>query len=295
MNIGYACINLSLGKKITTNRTMVKKTFTAKGLDYVSDLVLLNVTDLEKVIDWNYQNGVHLYRMSSEMFPWATEYEFTQLKDWKEISIILKRCGDKAFQYNQRLTFHPGPFNVLVSPKESVVENTIKDLEVHGRIMDAMGLSKTHYNVINIHCNGVYGDKKSAMDRFIKNFQRLSESVKTRLTLENDDKASMYSVRDLMYIHENTGIPIVFDYHHHQFCTGDLSESDALKLAAKSWPEGITQLTHYSESKALHENNIKLKPQAHSDYINTLPNTYGVDIDIEIEAKAKDLAILNFI
>ena len=295
MNIGYACINLSLGKKITTNRTMVKKTFTAKGLDYVSDLVLQNVTDLEKIIDWNESNGIKLYRMSSEMFPWATEYEFTQLKDWKEISIILKKCGDKAFQYNQRLTFHPGPFNVLVSPKESVVENTIKDLEVHGRIMDAMGLSKTPYNVINIHCNGVYGDKKSAMDRFITNFQRLSESVKNRLTIENDDKNSMYSVKDLMYIHEKTGIPIVFDYHHHQFCTGDLSEEDALKLASKSWPKGITQLTHYSESKAIHENNSKLKPQAHSDYINTLPNTYGVDIDIEIEAKAKDLAILNYI
>lgn len=295
MNIGYACINMSLGKKITTNRTMVKKTFTAKGLDYVSDLVLLNVTDLEKVIDWNYQNGIYLYRMSSEMFPWATEYEFTQLKDWKEIKTILERCGKKSFEYNQRLTFHPGPFNVLVSLKKSVVDNTIKDLEVHGRIMDSMGLSKTTYNVINIHCNGVYGDKQSAMDRFIKNFQRLSESVKTRLTLENDDKGSMYSVKDLIYIYKQTEIPIVFDYHHHQFCTGDLSEENALKLARTTWPKGITQLTHYSESKALHENNSKLKPQAHSDYINTLPNTYGVDIDIEVEAKAKDLAILNFI
>ena len=295
MKIGYACINLSLGKKVTTNRTMIKKTFTQKGLDYVSDLVLQNVADLELIIDWNESNGIKLYRMSSEMFPWATEYEFTQLKDWKEISSILKTCGEKAKHYEQRLTFHPGPFNVLTSPKESVVLNTIKDLEVHGRIMDAMGLSKTPYNAINIHCNGVYGDKKSAMDRFIKNLQKLSESVKTRLTIENDDKASMYSVRDLMYIHEKTSIPIVFDYHHHQFCTGDLSEEDALKLASKSWPIGITQLTHYSESKSLHENNIKLKPQAHSDYINSLPNSYGIDIDVEVEAKAKDLAILNYI
>lgn len=295
MNIGYACINMSLGKKITTNRTMVKKTFTAKGLDYVSDLVLQNVTDLEKIIDWNYENNINLYRMSSDMFPWATEYEFTQLKDWKEISIILKRCGDKSFQYNQRLTFHPGPFNVLVSPKESVVENTIKDLEVHGRIMDAMGLSKTPYNKINIHCNGVYGDKISAMDRFIKNFQRLSESVKTRLTIENDDKASMYSVKDLMYIHNAIGIPIVFDYHHHTFNTGDMSEESALKLAMSTWPKNITPAVHYSESKSLHENNTKLKPQAHSNYITTLPNTYGMGVDIVVEAKQKDLAILNFI
>jgi len=295
MNIGYACINLSLGKKITTNRTMVKRTFIAKGVDYVSDLVLQNVADLERIIDWNEEMGIKMYRMSSEMFPWATEYEFEQLKDWKAIHTILQRCGDKAELYKQRLSFHPGPFNVLVSPKESVVENTIKDLEVHGRIMDAMGLSKTPYNKINIHCNGVYGDKIAAMDRFCTNFDKLSNSVKTRLTIENDDKASMYSVKDLMYIHNKINIPIVFDYHHHQFCTGDLIEQHALDLAITTWPKGITPAVHYSESKALHENNIKLKPQAHSDYIQKLPETYNNDVDIMVEAKQKDLAILKFI
>ena len=102
MSIGYACINLSLGKKITTNRTMVKRTFIAKGVDYVSDLVLQNVADLERIIDWNEQNGIKMYRMSSEMFPWATEYEFTDLKDWNEIQKILQRCGAKATMYKQR-------------------------------------------------------------------------------------------------------------------------------------------------------------------------------------------------
>ena len=295
MSIGYACINLSLGKKITTNRTMVKRTFIAKGVDYVSELVLQNVADLERIIDWNEQNGIKMYRMSSEMFPWATEYEFTELKDWNEIQKILQRCGAKATMYKQRLSFHPGPFNVLVSPKENVVLNTIKDLEVHGRIMDAMELSKTPYNKINIHCNGVYGDKQSAMDRFSENFDKLSNSVKSRLTIENDDKASMYSVKDLMYIHSKINIPIVFDYHHHSFNTGDMSEENALKLAITTWPEGITPAVHYSESKALHENNTKLKPQAHSDYINAIPNTYDMGVDIMVEAKQKDLAILKFI
>jgi UV DNA damage endonuclease len=295
MSIGYACINLSLGKKITTNRTMVKRTFIAKGVDYVSDLVLQNVADLEKIIDWNEEMGIKMYRMSSDMFPWATEYEFTDLKDWNEIQKILQRCGAKATMYKQRLSFHPGPFNVLVSPKENVVLNTIKDLEVHGKIMDAMNLSKTPYNKINIHCNGVYGDKIAAMDRFCTNFEKLSNSVKSRLTIENDDKASMYSVKDLMYIHNKINIPIVFDYHHHQFCTGDLIEQHALDLAITTWPKGITPAVHYSESKALHENNIKVKPQAHSDYIQKLPETYNNDVDIMVEAKQKDLAILKFI
>ena len=289
MNLGYACINMSLGKKVTTNRTMIKRTFLEKGLDYVSDCVIQNVADLEKIIDWNEQNGIKMYRMSSDMMPWATEYDFTQLKDWNEIAIILKRCGDKATQYGQRLSFHPGPFNVLVSPKEAVVQNTINDLEVHGRLMDALGLSKTPYNKINIHCNGVYGDKQSAMDRFIDNFKLLSESVKSRLTIENDDKASMYSVKDLMYIHNAIKIPIVFDYHHHTFNTGNLSEQDALELAMSTWPKGIRPAVHYSESK------MGSKPQAHSDYIERIPETYGNVVDIMVEAKQKDLSILKFI
>jgi UV DNA damage endonuclease len=289
MNLGYACINMSLGKKVTTNRTMIKRTFLEKGLDYVSDCVIQNVADLERIIEWNEQNGIKMYRMSSDMMPWATEYQFEQLKDWNEIAIILKRCGDKATKYGQRLSFHPGPFNVLVSPKEAVVQNTINDLEVHGRLMDAIGLSKTPYNKINIHCNGVYGDKQSAMDRFIDNFKLLSDSVKSRLTIENDDKASMYSVKDLMYIHNAIKIPIVFDYHHHTFNTGNLSEQDALELAMSTWPKGITPAVHYSESK------MGSKPQAHSDFIERIPETYGNIVDIMVEAKQKDLAIIKFI
>ena len=295
MNIGYACINMTIGKKITTNRTMVKKTFNAKGLDYVSELALLNARDIIKILEWNRMNGINFFRLSSSIVPWGDNIDLTQLKDYKEIKSELKKAGDFAKFHNIRITSHPGPFCVLTSPKESVVLATIADLELHGKIFDMMGLSKTPYNKINIHCNGVYGDKKSAMDRFIKNFKRLSKSVQNRLTVENDDKASMYSVKDLMYIHKAIKIPIVFDYHHHQFCTGDLSEEQALKLAATTWPKDITPVVHYSESKALHENDSKQKPQAHSDYINALPNTYELDVDIMVEAKAKELAILKFI
>ena len=295
MNIGYACINMTMGKKVTTNRSMVKKTFNQKGLDYVSELALLNAKDVIKILEWNRQHKINFFRLSSALIPWGDNIDLTQLKDYKEIKSELKKAGDFAKFHNIRITSHPGPFVVLVSPKENVVAAAIADLELHGKVFDMMGLELSPYNKINIHCNGVYGDKKSAMDRFIKNFQRLSKSVQKRLTIENDDKVSMYSVKDLMYIHNAIKTPIVFDYHHHQFCTGDLSEEAALKLAATTWPKGITPVVHYSESKALHENNPKEKPQAHSLYINSLPNTYELDVDIMVEAKAKELAILKFI
>ena len=298
MNLGYACINMTLSEskpKITTNRSMIKRTFQQKGIEYASELALQNSRDLFHILKWNVENGIKLFRLSSEFFPWASEYKLEELPHYLRIKSILEGCGNYAKKNGLRLTSHPGPFNVLTSPRENVVENTFKDLTLHGEIFDLLGLERTHYNKINIHCNGVYGDKKSAMDRFCENFNKLPDSVKSRLTVENDDKASMYSVKDLMYLHERIGIPIVFDYHHHKFNTGGLSEEEALKLAISTWPEGITPIVHYSESKALHEENDKIKPQAHSDYINKLPNTYGTGVDVMVESKAKELAILPFI
>jgi UV DNA damage endonuclease len=298
MNLGYACINMTLSEskpKITTNRSMIKRTFQQRGIEYASELALQNSRDLFHILKWNVENGIKLFRLSSEFFPWASEYKLEELPHYLRIKTILEGCGNYAKKNGLRLTSHPGPFNVLTSPRENVVENTFKDLTLHGEIFDLLGLERTHYNKINIHCNGVYGDKKSAMDRFCENFNKLPDSVKSRLTVENDDKASMYSVKDLMYLHERIGIPIVFDYHHHKFNTGGLSEEEALKLAISTWPEGITPIVHYSESKALHEENDKIKPQAHSDYINKLPNTYGTGVDVMVESKAKELAILPFI
>ena len=298
MNLGYACINMTLSgqkPKVTTNRSMIKKTFNEKGISYAGELGMLNAADLGRILRWNVKNGIKCFRLSSEFFPWASEYKFEDLPQYLRIKTLLAGAGHYAKSNGLRLTSHPGPFNVLVSPHKHVVDNTITDLRIHGEVFDMLGLERSPYNKINIHCNGVYGDKISAMDRFCKNFELLPESVKTRLTVENDDKASMYSVKDLMYIHERIGIPIVFDYHHHKFCTGDLSEQEAWELALSTGPEGIKPIVHYSESKSLHEGNEKVKPQAHSDYINELPNTYGNDVDIMVEAKAKELSILPFI
>ena len=305
MKLGYACINMQLsyptkyGKPkgttpITTGRGMIKRTFEPKGVDYASEIALANAKDLHNIMTWNVLNGYNFYRMTSGLAPWKTEYEWNDLKDIKEIKQWLHSAGTMANTHGVRVTSHPGPFNVLVSPNENVVQNTFQDLTMHGEVFDMMGLSRTHYNKINIHCNGVYGDKQSAMDRFCTNFELLPESVKTRLTVENDDKASMYSVKDLMYIHERIGIPIVFDYHHHKFCTGDLTEQQALELAMSTWPKDIVPVVHYSESRSKEQLDETIRPQAHSDLINKLPDTYGNEVDIMVEAKHKELAIQGF-
>ena len=306
MNLGYCCINMQLSNpkdygsdndRITMNRTMIKRTFQEKGLDYTSELIIKNCCDLFKIIQWNEDNNIKLFRMSSETFPWASEYyqDWTKFPNIRFIHALLQDCGQLATQYGHRITSHPGPFNVLVSPNEDVVQNTITDLTIHADIMDFMGLSRTPYNKLNIHCNGVYGDKESALDRFCKNFERLPMSVQSRLTVENDDKATMYSVKELYDgIYKRIGIPIVFDYHHHRFCTGGLSEQEALELAISTWGD-IKPVVHYSESKAKHQLDESIRPQAHSDIINQLPNTYGKEVDVMVEAKHKELAIQPFI
>ena len=297
-NMGYACINTQLSEskpKITTNRSMIKRTFTERGLSYASELSLLNCQDLIKIIQWNHDNGFKFFRMSSDIIPWASEYELLELPDYDEIKSTLAEAGRLATEYGIRITTHPGPFNVLTSPRPHVVENCIKDLSIHGEVFDLMNLSRTPYNKINIHIGGAYGDKKSAMERFCTNFHRLPDSVKSRLTVENDDKASMYSVVDLYEgVYKVIGIPIVFDYHHHAFCTGGLSEEDALEVSISTWPTDIVPVVHYSESRSREYEDPKIRPQAHSDYIIDEINTYGNTIDIMVEAKAKELAVIQY-
>jgi len=291
MKLGYACINMTLASqkpKITTNRGMIRKTFDSKGLGYVSELALNNIRDLIEVIKWNHKNNIHFYRMSSDMFPWMSEYEFTDLPDYNKIKTLLAGVGELSNKYNQRLSFHPGPFNVLCSPKQDVVDKTVRELNKHSQIMDMMGLSTTPYNKINIHVGGVYGDKESALQRWCDNFHLLDDNTKSRLTIENDDKTSAYTVSDLMFIHENTGIPIVFDYHHHSCHPDGMSHRDALTLAVSTWPKDITPAVHVSEPRD------DKNPRAHHDYIKNEVDTFGFGVDIMMEAKAKELALLEY-
>ena len=296
-HIGYACINMKLSSqkpKIYTGRSMIKRTFQARGIEYASQLGLDNTKDLYKIIKWNNENNFKFFRITSNLFPWCSEYKLQDMPDYGEIAGLLNKIGKYVRANDMRITSHPGPFNVLTSPHPHVVENCIKDLSIHGEVFDMMGLSRTPYNKINIHIGGAYGDKTSAMKRFCENFHRLPDSVKSRLTVENDDKASMYSVIDLYYgVYKVIGIPIVFDYHHHKFCTGDLSERQALELAIKTWGD-IIPVVHYSESRSKEYNDTTIRAQAHSDYVYDYIDTYGNKVDVMVEAKAKELAVLRY-
>ena len=301
-NYGYACINMTLSdvpksKRIMTNRSMIKRTFKAKGIKYASELALDNIMDLLKILKWNEQNDIKFYRMSSDIFPWASEYEYSSLPDIREIRRRLKLIGEYATRNGHRLTFHPGPFCCLASPNFEVVEKTYKELNNHSRIFDMMGFEPSHYNKINIHVGGTYGDKEATAKRFIENFHRpggLDENTKKRFTLENDDKASMWSTKEIYEkIHHKTGIPIVFDYHHHRFCTGGLTEGEAVKLAARTWPPWITPVVHVSESKALEYGDPKIRKQAHSDFIQRPVDNHGQTHDIMLECKKKELALIK--
>lgn len=295
--IGYCCIpigcNIGKPKKdhILVNRGMVRRTFDAKGLSYVSELILLNLKDTLKVLDYNISNNIFLYRLSSDSFPWMSEYEFTDLPNFAQIQHHLTLIGDKIKDNNIRTSYHPGPFNVLASENVNVVDKTILELNKHSQIMDLMGLDQTHYYPINIHINTTKPTREEAAQRFCEGFLKLSESCQKRLTIENDDKQSQYSVKMLYdMVYKVIGIPIVFDQHHFRYGPQDGTMEESLKLAHSTWH--TKPMTHMSSTKTLEDSSAK--QTAHADYIYEEIQTFDLDFDTEIEAKAKDMAVIDY-
>lgn len=282
MKIGYACINTTIDAPV--NKGMVKKTFLAKGLDCVSEIALQNITNLYRIVQWNHENNIKLYRITSCLFPWMTEYDFKDLKDYDEISEILRKTGQFAKDVGQRLSFHPDHFVNLSSPRPEVVKNSIADLEKHNEIADMLLFEQSLYNKINIHIGGAYGDKDAAIQRFIEHHSLLSDSLKSRLTIENDSKGSLFHILDLCYVSEQTGASIVLDIHHHRLHSNNITLKDAMELAFSTW-DNITPIIHVSEGDS----------HAHNDYINNIVDTFGYDCDLMLEAKAKDKAVLHYV
>lgn len=332
--IGYACINMTLGnppkrsglQKVYSGRSVTAATFKSKGLEHVGNLALQNACDLLTILEWNEAHGIRFFRIGSEIFPRHDHYELRDLPLYDAIKEVLAEVGRYARAHGHRLTTHPGPFHVLGSVDPVVVDRTIVGLERHAEMFDLMGYEPSFDNKINIHVGSAMLGHEHTAQKWIAGWHRLSEGVRKRLVLENDDKASLYSVRTLHKLfYQEIGIPITFDYWHHTFCTGDISEEEALKLAATTWPSGVRQAVHYSESRRAEQQAIikslcekhnlnfedvqqnpdtqlgeayrefsKIKAPAHADYVIKPINTYGLELDIMLEAKAKELALLKY-
>ena len=297
MKLGYACINKGLSeqpltKRITTNRTFRKATFEEKGLPYASEIFLQNSKDLYKILQWNEKHNIKFFRLSSQIVSWASEYQLVDLPDYAEIEKVLFQCGLFIEEHGMRVTTHPDHFVKLSSPDENVVKNSIRDLEIHGELFDLLCLPRNHYAKINIHIGASYGDKDKALDTFCKNFERLSDSVRSRLTIENDDRPSLYSTLDLLEAYKRIGTPIVHDFHHHEFNTGGLSNADALAVAIGTWGT-TTPATHYSQSRSIEYRDTSIKANAHSDSYWIPVDTYGHDVDVMLECKHKEIGLFK--
>ena len=299
INLGYCCISLGVNEGVSkkdtimVNRSMVRRTFDAQGLDYVSQLVILNLQDTLKILNYNIENDILVYRMSSDSFPWMTEYQFQDLPNFDKIQYLLSEIGVKVKSNELRVSYHPGPFNVLASENPSVVIKTINELNKHAELMDLMGLDQNNFYPINIHINTTKPSREEAAIRFCENFTKLSDSCKKRLVVEQDDKESQYSVLTLYnLVHTKIGIPITFDQLHYQLGPKDgQTMQEALELALSTWQ--VRPLTHMAST--IHYEDKSSMARAHADYIYERIETFGLDnFDIEIESKAKDLALLKY-
>lgn len=304
IQLGFACINTELREKdIFCSRTTRLKTIQDKGIGFVKDLITKNLRDLKIHVEWNYQHGIRFMRLSSEMMPHFSNPRIERYSFDFALNELVE-IGRLARLYKQRLTFHPGQYNVLSTKDEKVFENTRNDLKWHADILDAMGMDQN--SVMVIHGGGLYGDKKSAVERFIENFHRLDENIKRRLVLENCEKC--YNIEDMLYLSDKTGAPVVFDTHHYncyltnkgKVCDFDtkreLKEArEYIPLILETWKRrNIKPKFHISEQRP------SSRIGSHSDYVQVIPgylleipDKYGVDIDIMIEAKMKEKSVFK--
>ena len=297
---GYCCISLGINEgvrrrdHVSVNRGMVKRTFDARGLAYASELAALNLEDTARVLEWNLSRGIMVYRMSSDSLPWMTHYRLPELPGWQRIEAALRRMGELVLGSGMRVSFHPGPFCVLASENPEVVVRTVDELDKHAEVMDLMGLPATHEFPINIHLGSTRPTREGVAARFCGNLALLGATCRARLTVENDDSPSQYSVRMLhRLVYEGTGVPIVADSLHHACHPDGQTWAEALAMASSTWG-GCRPMCHHSSSRRLHEDPAS-RAEAHADYLYEAFDPCGLDVDVELECKQKDLAAIRYL
>lgn len=289
MNIRLGYVSISNALNITSSKTITYTEFNkTNDFNKLNNIIIENLKNLEKIIDYNIKNNIHFYRITSKLIPLATkeDVDFEYIIKYKE---LYDRISKKVNNANMRIDFHPDQFCVLNSTKKEVVENSIKILQHHYNILDALNIKN---KLIILHIGSSVLGKENGIKRFINNFNKLPNYLKECIAIENDDK--IYNVVDCLKLANILKIPVVLDYHHH-LCNNCGDIENYIDKIFETWK--ITPKIHFSSPK----NKTKKEFRSHHDYINiddfiiflNKIKHINKDFDIMIEAKAKDDALFR--
>lgn len=287
MRIGYACIPLCIDAK--TTRTFLLKNFSEENLISTAGE---NIADLKRILQYNLQNNIRLFRISSDIIPFGS-HEINNIEWWRIFKSELSEIGEFIKKNEMRVSMHPGQYTVINSDSDMVVEKSIKDLEYHSRFMDSMELD--YSNKIVLHVGGVYGDRALAVERFEDSFERLSASVKKRLAIENDEKS--YNIKEVLRLCNKVKVPAVFDILHH-FFNPSLNNDIELILSQvrETWKsEDGNMKLHYSNQSQDKKFGAHSKWVDTESFINFYEKVKTFNPDIMLEVKDKDISALKCI
>lgn len=283
MKIGYACINTSLEYKSST--TFRLASFTPEK--FIST-VESNLDGLQHILEYNLKNDLLFFRISSDLIPFASHPVNTV--EWHTIfKNTFKKIGRYIKKHQMRISMHPSQFIVLNSLSPTIIENSVKELQYHATVLDLLGLASTAK--IQIHVGGVYGDKTESIKRFIKTYKNLPDEIQHRLAIENDDR--LYSLNDCLLIHQQIGIPIIFDNFHHEILNNSENMHKAIRTASSTWKkkDGILMIDYSSQEKAVRiGNHTRTIDEDHFTFF--LNDVGNLDFDIMLEIKNKEKSAL---
>jgi UV DNA damage endonuclease len=289
IRLGLCCIFRDQPIKfVTTTATAIGKPKRADALAKLSRLCMENADALLAALQFCANNGIGCFRVNSQILPIKTHpvcgYEVVDLPEGDEIVRRFRECGEFVKKHKLRTCFHPDQFVVLNSSRLDVVEMSVRELEYQADVAEWIGA-----DVINIHGGGAYGDKPKALADFARNLDQLSSTVRSRLTVENDDK--IFTPADLLPLCKATGVPLVYDVHHHRCNADEFTVEQATKKVLATWDR--EPMFHISSPI---EGWNGPRPERHHDFIdvNDFPECWRkLRITVEVEAKAKELAVVK--
>ena len=288
--IGYACINTSIDSNFKDCRLASVYKY---GSSFLKEIILHNVKLTKDTLIWNVNNNILMYRVTSKLIPFATHRDVLKTLDFKwyeDIDILnaLNEIKKIVIENNIRLSMHPDQFTVLNSNRSEVIKKAIINLEYHKFLLEKLGGTD-----LIIHTGGVYGNKVDAIKRFIKTYNNLNTDIRQYLRLENDDIS--YTLNDVISISKCCGIPIVLDIHHHN-CNNNGNEKlkNLIYDVNKSWIlSGIIPKCHISSGINSYKDRRHADYISPSDFFAFCDITSEINVDLMVEAKSKELAVLK--